>query len=64
MLVSLWPLRDDAAAQLTVDTVRFHARGLSQAESLRRAELRLLADRKLPDAGNPAVWAPFSLVRR
>ena len=62
LLVSLWPLRDDAAARLTVDTVRFHARGVSQAEALRRAQLRLIGDRTLPDAANPAIWAPFSLV--
>ncbi|MBS0255061.1 MAG: CHAT domain-containing protein [Proteobacteria bacterium] len=64
LLVSLWPLRDDAAARLTVDTVRLHARGASQAEALRQAQLRLMADPRVADAGNPAVWAPFSLVTR
>lgn len=62
LLVSLWPVRDDVAARLTVETVRGHVRGLSQAEALRRTALRLMADRKIPGAADPAIWAPFSLV--
>lgn len=62
LLVSLWPVRDDVAARLTVETVQGHVRGLSQAEALRRAALRLMADRKVQGAADPATWAPFSLV--
>ena len=62
LLVSLWPVRDDVAARLTVEAVRGAVRGLSKAEALRRSELRLIADRKVPGGADPAIWAPFSLV--
>lgn len=62
LLVSLWPVRDDVAARLTVETVRGQVRGLGPAEALRRAALRLIADRTVPGAADPATWAPFSLV--
>ncbi len=62
LLVSLWPLRDDAAARISVGTVRGVASGLSRAEALRRAMLAMIADRSVPDGGNPAIWAPFTLV--
>jgi len=64
LLVSLWPVRDDAAARLSADTVRYATHGMTQARALRRATLDLIADRSIADGGNPAVWAPFSLVRQ
>ena len=62
LLVSHWPVRDDAAARLTVDTLSGAARGESRALALQRAMVRLMDDRSVPDASNPAVWAPFVLV--
>ncbi|WP_155914667.1 CHAT domain-containing tetratricopeptide repeat protein [Asticcacaulis sp. AC460] len=64
LLVSMWPVRDDAADRLSVETVRGHAKGLSQAEALRQAVLGLMADESVPGGANPAIWAPFSLVVR
>lgn len=64
LLVSLWPVRDDAARQLSVATVLGHERGLSRGAALRSAMLQLIDDRRLPDAADPAVWAPFTLVER
>jgi CHAT domain-containing protein len=62
LLVSSWPLRDDAAARLTVATVQGAERGLPRPEALRRAMLDLLDDPELADAAHPAVWAALSLV--
>ncbi len=64
LLVSLWPVRDDVADRLGVDTVRRNAKGASQAQSLRRAMLDLLSDSSVKGSANPAIWAPFSLVVR
>ena len=62
LMLSHWRVRDDAAPRLSVATVRGAARGLSRAEALRRAQLALMADRSVPDAAHPAVWAPFVIV--
>ena len=64
LLVSHWPVRDDVAARLTVDTLRGAAGGLSRAKALQGATLRLMADRRTPGAGHPAMWAPFVLLGR
>lgn len=62
LLVSSWPLRDDAAARLTVATLRVAEQGLPRSEALRRAMVDLLDDPGLADAAHPAVWAALSLV--
>ena len=64
LLVSHWPVRDDAAAQLTVGTVRNTQSGATRAVALQRAMLVLLADRKVPQSAHPAIWAPFVLIGR
>lgn len=64
LLISHWPLRDDLAARLSVATVRGMRDGLSQAEALRRAQLAVLQDPRLPGAAHPAAWAAFVLVTR
>ncbi|MDE2619006.1 MAG: CHAT domain-containing protein [Sphingomonadales bacterium] len=64
LLVSLWPVRDDAARQLSVATVLGHERGLSRGAALRGAMLQLIDNRRLPDAADPAIWAPFTLIER
>ncbi|MDC7684220.1 CHAT domain-containing protein [Asticcacaulis sp. BYS171W] len=62
LLVSLWPVRDDAAAKLSVGTLKANAAGLSKPEALRKATLDLLKDKNVPP--HPALWAPFSLISR
>ena len=62
MLLSHWPVRDDAAALLTVGSVRGAAEGLSRPEALRRAMLSLIGNRAVPGAAHPAIWAPFILI--
>lgn len=62
LLVSLWPVRDDAAARLSVDTVTRSAHGISRSQALRGAVLSLMNDTSVKDSADPAVWAPFSLV--
>jgi CHAT domain-containing protein/tetratricopeptide (TPR) repeat protein len=61
LMLSHWRVRDDAAAFLSSTTVRGATGDLDRAEALRRAQLALI-DSELPDAANPAVWAPFVLV--
>ncbi|PHR20537.1 MAG: hypothetical protein COA41_05080 [Sphingopyxis sp.] len=62
LLLSHWPVRDDAAAVLSVETVTNAKNGMSRAEALRQAQLKLMADPTVPGADNPAVWAPFILI--
>ena len=44
LMVSLWPVRDDVADRLSVETVRRNVTGVSQPEALRGAILSLMAD--------------------
>ncbi|MFM6932737.1 MAG: tetratricopeptide repeat protein [Novosphingobium sp.] len=62
LLLSHWRVRDDAAARLSVETVRQTASGKATAEALRLAELSLMKDRSVPGAAHPAIWAPFVVV--
>ncbi len=62
LLVSHWPVRDDAAARLTVATLNGTRQGLGRAQALQRAMLALMHDRRVPQSSNPAVWAPFVLI--
>ncbi len=64
LLVSHWPVRDDAAAQLTVATVQNTQAGATRAVALQHAMLSLLSDRKVPHSAHPAIWAPFVLIGR
>ncbi|MBC7636131.1 MAG: CHAT domain-containing protein [Acetobacteraceae bacterium] len=63
LLVSMWPIRDDFAARLTVATLAA-SRHLSKARALQRAELAMIADQKLPGSANPSAWASFILLER
>ncbi len=62
LLLSHWPVRDDVASRLTLDTLQGARRGLTRAEALRRAQLAILKDKKVPGGAHPATWAPFVLV--
>tara|TARA_R110001606_G_scaffold222504_2_gene370424 strand:+ start:2465 stop:5377 length:2913 start_codon:yes stop_codon:yes gene_type:complete len=62
LLLSHWPVRDDAAAILSVETVTNAKNGMDRAEALRQAQLKLMDDPVVPGAAHPAVWAPFILI--
>jgi len=64
LLVSHWAVRDDVAARLTVETATRAAKGEGRPQALRKAMLRLIDDRDIPDGADPSVWAPFILVSR
>lgn len=59
LMLSHWPVRDDAAAGLAGTVLSQAASGKSPAQALRTAMLRAMKDHALPDAANPYVWAPF-----
>lgn len=61
MLVSHWPVRDDAASLLMSETLRQLQEDptLPRAEALRRAMLDMMED---PDLSHPSAWAPFVVV--
>ncbi|WP_254913649.1 CHAT domain-containing tetratricopeptide repeat protein [Sphingobium sp. Z007] len=63
LLVSHWPVRDDASAFVTLETVKGAARGLPRAVALQRAMLRLIGSKR-PNAAQPYIWAPFILMGR
>ncbi len=64
IMVSHWPVRDDAAARLTTVALdrlaSGQARGRSQA--LRQSMLALMDDTRDPSLAHPSAWAPFVLV--
>ncbi|QNE32990.1 CHAT domain-containing protein [Sphingomonas sp. NBWT7] len=64
LLVSHWPIRDDAAARITVDTLKATRTGRHRAAALRDAMLALRRDRSVPAHDHPSIWAPFVLVER
>lgn len=64
VLVSHWPVRDDAAARLTTEAFGRLTSGAAKgkAEALRQSMLALMADESDPTLAHPAAWAPFILV--
>ncbi|GAA0267654.1 hypothetical protein GCM10009127_04230 [Alteraurantiacibacter aestuarii] len=62
LMLSHWRVRDDAAAYLSVETLRRAAAGEDRGDALRGAQLAMMADRAMPDAAHPAIWAPFVIV--
>lgn len=62
LLLSHWPVRDDAATRLSVATVKAAASGVERSEALRQAQLALIADGKMQGAASPSIWAPFVLI--
>lgn len=63
LLVSHWPVRDDAGAFVTLETVKGARRELPRAVALQRAMLKLIRSGQ-PDAAQPYIWAPFILMER
>ncbi|RYD86424.1 MAG: CHAT domain-containing protein, partial [Sphingomonadales bacterium] len=64
LLASHWAVRDDAAAYLSVETVRRYGRGTDPARALREAMLRMIDKRPFDGAEQPVNWAPFVFVGR
>ena len=64
MLVSHWPVRDDAAARLTTEAIAMQDKdpSLGRAEALRRSMLVLMNDTTDPSLAHPSAWAPFVIV--
>lgn len=64
MLVSHWPVRDDAAARLTTTAIRMQDSDptLGRSEALRRSMLVLMNDTVDPTLAHPSAWAPFVIV--
>jgi CHAT domain-containing protein len=66
-LASLWSVGDESTAQLIAEFYRGTSElGLSKAEALKLAQLKLIHAGKEPDVDdrydNPAYWSPFILV--
>lgn len=63
LLLSHWPVRDDAATVLSISTVKGAVvDGLSRAAALQQAMLELMESETIAGASHPAVWAPFILI--
>ncbi|MGI9377981.1 MAG: CHAT domain-containing protein [Tsuneonella suprasediminis] len=63
LLLSHWPVRDDAAAFLSVETLRRAETGADRAQALREAQLQMIADKAgMPGEDSPGVWGPFVLI--
>ncbi len=62
LLVSHWPIRDDAAAFVTMNTIKNTQRGLSKAKALQKAMLDLRSNTTIAYAQHPAIWSSFVLV--
>lgn len=62
LLLSHWPVRDDAATAMTLATVDASRQGVARAEALRRAQVAVLRDARITGGAHPATWAPFVLV--
>jgi CHAT domain-containing protein len=60
LLVSLWPVSDEATARLVVDFYRGLLDGRTKAQALREAKLRAMA--RNPEYAKPFYWSPLVLV--
>ena len=57
-------VRDDAAAYLSVETVKRYGGGADPAEALRRAMLGMIDGKPVAGSDQPVNWAPFVFVGR
>jgi CHAT domain-containing protein len=64
LLASHWAVRDDAAAYLSVQTLRRYRRGADPAEALRQSMLRMIDALPIAGADHPTRWAPFVFIGR
>ena len=62
LLLSHWPVRDDAASDIAIHTIASARAGMPRDVALQRAMLRLMASRTMPGAADPFIWGPYILV--
>ena len=62
LLVSHWPVRDDAAAFLTINVIKNSEAGMPKAQALQKAMKDLRNNKDIPNSEHPALWASFVLV--
>lgn len=62
IVVSHWPVRDDAAARLTTRALKVAQGGAGRSEALRQSMLDLMDDSRDPTLAHPSAWAPFVIV--
>ena len=64
ILVSHWPVRDDAAAALTTGAFSrlTSEKGIGRAEALREAMIAVMDNTDDPTLAHPSAWAPFVVV--
>ena len=63
VLISHWPVRDDAAAALTQGAVMVQTEtGQDRASALQASAVALMADTSNPGFAHPSAWGPFVLV--
>ncbi len=64
LVVSHWPVRDDAAPVLTVGMLRAEGERPknTKAQHLRQAMLDLIDSGTIPQNAHPSTWAPFVVV--
>ena len=64
LLVSHWPVRDDAASRLTTNAIRAQEANprIGKAEALRISMVKLMNDNTDDSLAHPSAWAPFVIV--
>jgi CHAT domain-containing protein len=62
LLLSHWPVRDDAAAFISVKAIASARKGLRRDVALQRATIALLDSRTIANASDPYIWAPYMLL--
>ena len=62
LMVSHWPVRDDAAAFVSSETLRAYRAGMDKASALQSAIGKLRQSDAIADGADPYVWAPFVLL--
>ena len=64
LLVSHFPVQDQAGMRLTTDAVRIadERPGLKRPEALREAMTKLANDTTNPNYAHPSAWAPYTLI--
>jgi CHAT domain-containing protein len=56
-VMSLWPVSDESTKELMIPYYKALQQGIGRTEGLRRAQLRVLRERK--DLRHPFYWAAF-----
>lgn len=62
-LASLWYINDQATVPLIEEFYKqLRQPGITKAEALQKAQIRLITEDEFRDYNHPAVWAPFILI--